>query len=211
MHCGIIAGPLFLFIVLIQDYTRPHYDPRLELISLLSLGDLGWVQIANFALCGMLDICYAAGLRRVLRNRAGGTWAPILIGAYGAGLIVVAACTTDPSMGFPPGAATPNSPTWHGAIHALGGLFIFIALTASVAVFARVFAARKERGWAIYCGGIALVLPALFLSSFSSAALTARFLRLATLLGWLTVSIVALKLSTLGPGSPDRPPGEPRV
>ena len=28
--CGAIAGPLFIFTVLIQDYTRPGFDPRLD-------------------------------------------------------------------------------------------------------------------------------------------------------------------------------------
>ena len=40
--CGAIAGPLFIFTLLVQDYTRPGFDPRLDLLSLLSLGDWGW-------------------------------------------------------------------------------------------------------------------------------------------------------------------------
>ncbi len=36
--CGAIAGPLFVLIVLIQDYTRSSFDPRLQPLSLLSLG-----------------------------------------------------------------------------------------------------------------------------------------------------------------------------
>ncbi len=50
--CGAIAGPLFILTVLIQDYTRPGFDPRLDPLSLLSLGDWGWVQIVNFVLAG---------------------------------------------------------------------------------------------------------------------------------------------------------------
>jgi hypothetical protein len=57
--CGAIAGPFFIFIVLIQDYTRPGFDPRLDALSMLSLGDWGWVQIANFALAGMFNLLYA--------------------------------------------------------------------------------------------------------------------------------------------------------
>ena len=50
--CGAIAGPLFLLTLLIQDYTVPGFDPRLDMLSLLSLGIWGWVQIANFVLAG---------------------------------------------------------------------------------------------------------------------------------------------------------------
>src|SRR5947209_14375922 len=57
--CGAIAGPLFIFTVLIQDYTRPGFDPRLDPLSLLSLGDWGWVQMVNFALAGVLNLLYA--------------------------------------------------------------------------------------------------------------------------------------------------------
>lgn len=195
MGCGAIAGPLFLAIVLIQDYSRPGYDPRVDVISLLSLGSLGWVQIANFVICGILNICYAIGLRRTLRNLPGGTWAPRLTGAYGISLVVVGVCTTDPSGGFPPGSVRPDDPTWHGVIHALGGFFIFIVLTSVIAVFARLFADRRNPGWMLWCGVTALMMPVLFFGSFSSPALTARLLRLATLLGWMTVSATAIWLS----------------
>jgi hypothetical protein len=133
----------------------------------------------------------------VLREQRAGKWAPVLIGAYGLGLVIAGVCKTDPSGGFPSGTVAPNAPTWHGAVHALGGLFIFITLTASLAVFARVFADRRERGWAFYSAATALALPVLFFSSFSSVTLTARFLRLATLLGWMAVSVIAIKLSLL--------------
>lgn len=195
LRCGAIAGPLFILVALIQDYTRPGFDPRLQLLSLLALGDWGWIQVANFVVCGALNLSYSFGLRRLLRGQPGGTWSPILIGAYGLGLAIVGVCRTDPSGGFPPGSVAPNGPSWHGAIHALGGLLIFVALTASLAVFVRLFAARREWGWALYCAATTLALPALFFSSFSSVALTARFLRLATLLGWLAVSVIAMKLS----------------
>lgn len=45
--CGIISGLAFVLAVLIQDYTRPGVDPRLQPLSELSLGDWGWVQILN--------------------------------------------------------------------------------------------------------------------------------------------------------------------
>ena len=101
--CGAIAGPLFIFTVLIQDYTRPGFDPRLDPLSLLSLGDWGWVQMVNFALAGVLNLLYAVGLWRRLHTGRAGTWGPILIGAYGLGLIVVSIFRTDPANGFPPG------------------------------------------------------------------------------------------------------------
>jgi hypothetical protein len=199
--CGAVAGPLFILTVLIQDYTRPGFDPRLQLLSLLSLGDWGWVQIANFVLAGVLNLLYAVGLWRRLHPGQAGTWGPILIGAYGLGLIAVGVFRTDPANGFPPGAVAPTQPSWHGAIHALGGLFIFVVLAAALAVFVRFFLARKERWWAFYCVASAVLLLVLFFGSFGNPALTARFLRLGTLVGWMAASVIAIKLLS----DPDAP------
>jgi hypothetical membrane protein len=192
--CGAIAGPLFILTVLIQDYTRPDFDPRVHLLSLLSLGDWGWVQIANFVLAGVLNVLYAAGLWRTLHPGPGGTWGPILIGLYGLGLVTVGLFTTDPANGYPPGVPAPSGPSWHGAIHALGALFVFVAVTAALAVFGRMFLRRKERGWAIYCFASAILLLLVFVTGINNSELMARSLRLGTLIGWIGASVVAIKL-----------------
>src|SRR5260370_19233541 len=123
--CGAIAGPLFILTVLIQDYTRPAFNPRLQPLSLLSLGEWGWVQIVNFVLAGVLNLLYAGGLRGRLHPGRAGTWGPLLIGAYGLGLISVGVFRPDPDNGFPPGVIAPTHPSWHGALHALSGQSIF--------------------------------------------------------------------------------------
>ncbi len=190
--CGAIAGPLFILTVLIEDYTRPAFNPRLQALSLLSLGEWGWVQIVNFVLAGVW--------RRLHPGRAG-TWGPLLIGAYGLGLILVGVFRTDPTNGFPPGAIASTGPSWHGVIHALGGLFVFVMLSAALAVFVRLFLAWKERWWAFYCLASAVLILLIFFTGFSNAAFMARTLRLATLIGWMAASLVAIKLLS----TPDTP------
>lgn len=192
--CGAIAGPLFIFVLLVQDYTRPGFDPRLDLLSLLSLGDWGWVQIVNFILVGLLNLLYAVGLWRRLHSGRGGTWGPILIGAYGLGLILVGIFRTDPANGFPPGVPAATQPSWHGAIHALGALFVFLLLAAALLVFVRLFLAWKERWWAVYCLASAVLFLLIFFTGFTNAAFMARTLRLAVLIGWMAASLVAIKL-----------------
>jgi hypothetical protein len=204
--CGAIAGPLFILILLIQDYTVPGYDPRVYLLSLLELGEWGWVQSANFVLAGVLNLFYAAGLWRRLHPGPAGTWGPLLIGAYGLGLVVVGVCTTDPTTGYPPGALAPTSPSWHGAIHALGALVVFLVLSAVIAVFARYFLVRKERGWALYCVASVVLLLALFFSGINSVLLMARFVRFAILIGWIGASVIAIKLLS----TPDTPQPTPQ-
>lgn len=200
LRCGAIAGPLFVFVALIQDYTRPGFDPRIHLLSLLSLGDQGWVQMANFVGAGVLNVLFAIGLRRNLHPGRAAAAAPILIAIYGIGLVAVGIFTTDPSHGYPPGAVMPTEPTAHGAIHALGGLVIFLSLSGALLAFGRRFWSRGQRVWAAYVVLSALVLLSVFFGTISNAEWMARGLRLGTLVGWLAASAVAVKL--LGDSNP---------
>ncbi len=143
--CGAIAGPLFLLTVLIQDYTRPGFNPRLVPLSYLSLGDWGWVQIGNFVLAGVLNLLFAVGLWRRLHPGRAGTWGPLLIGAYGLGLMAAGVFLADPANGFPPGVPAATALSWHAAMHDLAGSFVFAMLAAALGIFARFFLERKER------------------------------------------------------------------
>jgi hypothetical membrane protein len=193
---------LFILTVLIQDYTRPGFDPRLQALSLLSLGSWGWVQITNFVLAGALNLLYAGGLWRLLHPGRAGTWGPLLIGAYGLGLITVGVFRTDPANGFPPGVPASTHPSWHGAIHALVALFIFLFLAAALAVFTRLFLARKERWWAFYCLASAVLGLVVFFGGINDPTLMARTLRLGVLIGWMAASLIAVRLL----GDPDAAP-----
>lgn len=152
LACGIVAGPLYLAVALIHAFTRDGFDPSYHPISLLSLGDLGWIQIGNFAVAGVLYVAFAVGMRRVLHPGRAGTWGPLLVGALGAGLILAGAFVTDAGAGFPPGApdGAPQI-SWHGMLHEVGFVLATIGMIAGPLVFARRFAALKRRGWVAAC------------------------------------------------------------
>jgi hypothetical membrane protein len=194
LACGAVAGPFFIAVVLIQDYTRVGYDPRVQGLSQLTLGDLGIIQRANFILAGLLNLCYAFGLWKTLHPGRGGTWGPLLIGAYGLGLVTVGVFTPDPANGFPPGASTPPQPSPHAMVHALGGLVVFLTLAAALFVLARLFRERHQRWWAAYCLVSGILLLALFFVAQGIPDLFARFLRLGVLFGWGAASLVAAHL-----------------
>src|SRR2546421_58410 len=103
---GVIAGPLYVVASLTQALTRNGFDLTRHQWSLLSNGGLGWVQITNFVVTGLMVIAGAAGLRRALGSGRGATWAPRLVGVYGAGLVCAGVFRADPALGFPPG--TPD-------------------------------------------------------------------------------------------------------
>ncbi len=119
------------------------------------------------------------------------------MGAYGLGLVVVGIFTTDGANGFPPGAVASTQPSWHGVVHALGGLFVFVVLTAALVAHVRLFLAWKQRWWAFYCMASATIILLFFFGGINNPALMARFLRLATLVGWMAASMIAVRL--LGP------------
>jgi len=61
--CGAIACPLFIIVVLIEGATLPGYHSFLYPLSSLSLGDMGWTQILNFIVTGILIVVFSVGVR----------------------------------------------------------------------------------------------------------------------------------------------------
>jgi Protein of unknown function (DUF998) len=70
-----------------QMLVRHGFDIRRHALSLLTNGDLGWIQILNFVLPGLLVVAGAFGMRRALRWGRDGTWGPLLLVVHGLGLI----------------------------------------------------------------------------------------------------------------------------
>jgi hypothetical protein len=149
---GVLAGPLFLIVVIVQMAFRTGFDPKQHPISLLSVGAGGWVQITNFIATGVLIICCAVGVRQLLRGSRAGTWGPILLGLTGLAFIWGGAFVSDPSLGFPPGTpgGIPDQQSWHSALHQVGPVVASVAFAVACFVFARRFLGAQRRGWFVY-------------------------------------------------------------
>jgi hypothetical protein len=199
LACGVVAGPLFVAVGLLQMLTRDGFDPTRHPLSLLSLGDLGWVQIANFVVAGLLFAASAVGMRRVLHPGRVGTWGPLLVGVYGLGLIMGGVFVADPALGFPPGTpdGIPDQLSWHGTLHAVAPVLASVALIAACLVFARRFAGLRRRGWSAFCLAVALIdlAPA----PLSGHDLFVPVLGVSAALGLGWVSAMAAKLRAEAP------------
>jgi len=163
---GVLAGPMYVVVSLAQAVTRDGFDLRRHAWSLLADGSLGWIQIVNFVLAGAMTVAAAVGLRRALPEGRARTWAPVLVGAYGASLVGAGIFRADPADGFPVGTPATNAVSWHGMLHlAIGGIG-FGCLIAACLVLARRFAAegRRNLAWASAGAGI------LFLAGFAGIA-----------------------------------------
>ena len=200
--CGVVAGPLYVIVGVIEMLTRPGFDPTRHDLSLMSNGDWGWIHISLLILTGLLTIAGAVGMRRVLRGGRGGTWGPLLLGIYGLGLIGAGFFTADPALGFPPGTpANAHAVSWHGLLHFICGGIGFLGLIAACFVFARRFAARRQRGWVAYCVATGVIYLVAFagiaVGSNSVGVITTVVIlafSVAVVLGWAWVSAMAVKL-----------------
>ncbi|MGW1870684.1 DUF998 domain-containing protein [Streptomyces mauvecolor] len=187
-----IAGPLFLGAGLIQGLTRDGFDFTRNALSQLSLGGLGWIQVTAFLLTGVLVIAGAVGMRKVLRGAPGGTWAPRLIGVFGASFLAAGAFAADPGAGFPAGApeARAASLSTHGAIHMFSGMVGYLALCAAFLVLARHFAAQNRRGWDI----ASRIVTAGILVGFAGSSTTVLAFTAGAGLGLLWLTVVTTRL-----------------
>jgi hypothetical membrane protein len=163
---GILAGPVFLVTVAVQALTREGFDLTRHPLSLLAVGEGGWVQTANFLLAGVLGLGFAVGVGRSLRSGPAHVAGPWLLAVFGLGLVIGGAFTADPGLGFPAGApeGIPETLTVHATIHAIAPPLAFLALIAACLVFARRFVREGRRGaaaWSIAAavGCLALTAP----------------------------------------------------
>jgi len=195
LSCGLIAGPFYILMGFIQLLIRPGFDMRVNALSQMALGELGWIQTANFVVSGLLVIAAAVGMRQVLRSRPGGTWGPILIALYGLGLLGAAIFSADPSYGFPPGSppGPANTLSAHGLLHFATSGIGFFALIGACFVFARRFAWLKEPVWMLYSLLTGLIFLIAFVGTASGAAITIFIpaLWVANFLAWLWLSLVS--------------------
>lgn len=150
LACGPLGSVFFTTVYLIEGALHPGYSLIREPISSLELVAHGWTQRANFIIFGVLILCFAVGIRRVLAGGIGATWFPILQALVAVGLLISGVFVRDP-------------------LHTIGDFVSFLAMLAGFVVIARRFAAEPRwRGWAAYSLVSAVAILAL-LAAFGYA------------------------------------------
>jgi len=199
---GVLAGPLYLVVGLVEALTRSGFDLARHDLSLLANGPLGWVHITLLVLSGLMTVTAAVGARRALvedrGSGQGATWGPRLLAGYGLGLIGAGVFVADPMYGFPLG--TPDGPatavTASGTLHFVCGALGFVCLIAATFVFARRFAARRQPGLARYSRATGVVFLAGFvgIASGSNNPLIVLGFWIAVIVGWVWLAVVSAHL-----------------
>jgi len=187
LTAGIVAAPLFAVVALAQAATRAGYDLTRHPVSMLALGDRGWIQTTSFVVCGLFMLVAAAGLRRARAGQKAGTWGPILFVTQGIGLLVAAAFEMDPGDGFPIGtpAGAPTTMSGHMILHNVGGSLTFFTLIAACFVLARVF----DRPWKVAGRAAAIVFAAGLVWAMTGGAAGSLTLFLGVAIAWTWQSI----------------------
>ncbi len=151
LMAGYIAGPFFIVVSLLQAFTREGFDWVRHPASLLSLGDLGFIQIANFVITGALFIACGIGLKRIVTAGVGRKWLSRLFVVVGIAFILGGVFVADPAFSFPPGTpeGMPKTMSWHSIIHGIAPVIGSFAISAALIIFARRLWKQGQRGASI--------------------------------------------------------------
>ena len=198
---GVLVGPFYLAVGLIQAFVRDGFDLLRHPLSLLANGPGGWIQTANFVLSGLMVIAAATGFGRVLGPKSRGVrWS---LGIFGAGMLVAAFFPADPVDGFPVGTALgpPTTISTTGFIHFTAGTLGFVALAVSCFFSARAMSRRKTPSMArlSVLSGLAVVLG--FFGGFLIPGISVGTLGIwfAVAVGWAWLAVMSLHLYRVAP------------
>jgi hypothetical membrane protein len=167
LGAGVVVPLLFIAVFLVEGLVRPRYDPLRHQVSLLSLGDQGWIQIATFIVSGLLVVAFAFALRSVLGSGRAAVGAPVAIAIAGIGLVLAGLFTTVPAYGYPPGApdGLPSHIPTSAYVHVAAALCFFLGLTVGAVLMGRRFAAVNRTMWAVYSIASGVVTLVFFAAS----------------------------------------------
>jgi hypothetical protein len=196
LRWGVLAGPFYLAVSLIQAFLRDGFDLARHPLSLLANGPGGWIQTANFVLTGLMVLAAAVGFRRVLGPKSSAvTW---FLGGFGVAMIVAAVFPADPVDGFPPGTpeGPPTSISTRGLVHFVAGALGFTFLAISCFVAARAMSRRRVSSLTFLSllSGLAVVL-----GFFGGIVLPVGIVGIwfAVLVGWAWLAVMSLRLTRL--------------
>ncbi|WP_315097925.1 DUF998 domain-containing protein [uncultured Cellulomonas sp.] len=190
---GVLAGPFYVVASLAQALTRDGFDLTRHAWSTLADGALGWIQIANLVLTGLMVVAFAVGLRRALVTGPGRRWIPLLVAACGTGFVLAGVFRADPQDGFPVGSSAPTVPSTHGMLHLLVSGLGFVALAVAMVLVARRYATqRRLLGTVLSAGAAAALLGGFALIASRPDTVGVLSFTAGILLAWTWVSAFAV-------------------
>jgi hypothetical protein len=192
---GVVVGPLYLLVGLSQALTRDGFDLGSQQLSLLMLGDQGWVQQTNLLAAGVMALVAAGGMRRVLGAERAGRLVAALVAIFGLGMIGSGLFPPDPVNGFPP-ASEGGPVSGSGISHLAFGAVQFATLATACFVAAHV---SDRSGHAIHrrvstASGIVILTGFIGGAGLSQMTIGVVLLWIAVLAGFTWLALVSVVL-----------------
>jgi hypothetical protein len=202
LTAGQPAGVLFCGVASYGIMTRPGFDLQRHAISVLSLGEGGWLMVAAFIVSGVLTLACAIGLSHIIKEGRGRHAIPILIGLYGLGLVLAGIFPAPAGYGFPAGTPEDQLPimTPSAIVHSIAFMLAFGSLI--VACF--VAAARFAGASALPSLAAGILMPLLVGLGMSGAMAPGVAFFIAAIIGWVWLAICIMQLAgeAAGAGQP---------
>lgn len=167
--CGATSSPFFILTFLVLGAIRIDYDSLRHPISSLSIGESGWMQMANFIITSLLILGFAIGVQRCRMNLEIPKSVPVLFGLVSIGLLGAGLFNTDPVYGYPLGKPfIMEQSTIHGYLHQTFSIVVFICLPSACFVMRNWFHKKEKHFCAVYSrfSGVAMLIT-LILSGFA--------------------------------------------
>ena len=198
---GVIAGPLYVCLGIVEAVLRQGFDIRIHSLSLLANGPGGWIHSTMMVVSGLLTIIGAVGVGTV-QQRTGRRSYAIITGLviYGLGIATAGLLRADPAEGFPIGtpAGPPVVVTASGIGHLIAGGIGFLGLIVACLACARRSARAGDRVWAV-CSAVVGVYYLVAFAGIASGAgnpvLNIAF-TVAVVLGWGWVTALCVRALT---------------
>ena len=130
---GILAPAIFVGVFTVEGVLRNGYDPMRKYISVLSLGNRGWIQISNFILLGLLLFIFTLGLSKEFQTGKASRGGIITLYIISVLFFISGPFVMDPTE-------TPaDQMSVHGLIHGLSGGIVFLLMPIIIFIFLRRF------------------------------------------------------------------------
>ncbi len=123
---GALGAWLFIVTFVVDGWTRPGYQSSRQPVSAWALGRRGWVQTANFVVCGLAVVVGAVAVADVQDSAV----LAMAIGVFGVALVASGVFPMDAMRGYPPGTPdqTPADVSRRHKLHDWAGAVVFLAL-----------------------------------------------------------------------------------
>lgn len=197
---GVVAGTFYLAVGITHGLLREGFSFAEHPLSLLMLGDFGWVQRANLILTGLMVMAAAIGFQRAMTPNRRATRTGVAIGLYGFALIGAGIFAPDQVSGFPEPDSTAQA-TSSGVLHLAFGGVGFIALVIAASYMAGWFLERGKRaqGRRSRLSGFVILIGFLGGAALATSTVGVILLWVAVLVGWAWLTATSKHLYQVVP------------